>query len=116
LQYADDDDEDDEDEGETPSQQEIEKVKEKLPVPLVASTVSTSSFYGGGGSTKATPFKNKSNFQHQPTSPKRDRSEGAGVFKKKKSVVASPFNAIRGNNNLGKRPVLQRYGRKRLII
>jgi len=115
-QYADDDDDDDEDEGEAPTQEEIKKIKEKLPVPSVASTVSTSSFYGGGGPTNATPFKNKSNFQHQPGSPKRNRLEGAGQ-KKKKSFVSSPFNAITGNSNFRRYSTAQKYGRrKRMII
>jgi len=112
-QYADDD----EDEGEAPSQEEIEKVKEKLPVPLVASTISTSSFYGGG-STNATPFKNKSNSQQLPGSPNRERSEGVnGGAKKKKAFDSNPYSRLKGNNNL-RRPVIQHYGRKkkRLII
>ena len=110
-QYTDGDD-DDEDEGEAPSQEEIEKAKEKLPVPPVASTISTSNFYGGG-STSATPFKNKSNFQQPPGSPKR---EGAGVFKKKKSFGSSPYNRIKGNNNLRRVPVVQHYGRRKKMI
>ena len=110
-QYADDDD-DDEDEGEAPSQEEIEKAKEKLPVPLAVSTIPPSSFYGGGGSTEATPFKNKSNFQPQPGSPKRERSEGVGVFKKKKPFTGNPFNRVKDSDNLRK-PVIQQYGRKK---
>jgi len=117
LQYTGDDDDEDEDEGEAPSQKEIEKVKEKLPVPLVISTVSTSSFYGGRGPTVATPFKNKSNFQQHPGSPKRDRSEGAGVLKKKKSFVVTPYNFTKGNNNPRKHfTVQQQYGRRRKPI
>lgn len=88
-QYADDDDED---EGEAPSQEEIEKAKQKLPVPLVTSTVSPSNFYGGGSSTNAIPFKNKSNFQ-QPGSPKRDRLEGARVIRRRKSFKSDPWTA-----------------------
>ena len=115
-QYADDDDDDDEDKGEAPSQEEIGKIK-KLPVPLAASTVPTSSFYSSGGSTNTTPFKNKSNLQPQPGSPKRIRSEGVGVFKKKKSFSGSPFDRFKGNNNLRK-AVIQQYGKKkrRMII
>jgi ubiquitin carboxyl-terminal hydrolase 36/42 len=111
-QYADDDE--DEDEGEAPSQEEIEKAKEKLPVPLAIPTISPSSFYGSGGSgsTDATPFKNKSNFQQQPKSPKRDRSEGVGVFKKKKLFVGNPYNRVKDSDNLRK-PVIQRYGRQK---
>lgn len=108
-QYADDDDED---EGEAPSQEEIEKAKEKLPVPLPVSTIPPSSFYGGGGSTDATPFKNKSNFQPQPGSPKRERSEGVGVFKKKKPFTGNPFNRVKDSDNLRK-PVIHQYGRKK---
>ncbi|KAF9651082.1 cysteine proteinase [Thelephora ganbajun] len=113
LQYA---DEDDEDEGVAPSREEIEGVKEKLPVPLVASTISTSSFYGGEGSTNATPFKNKSNLQQQPGSSKRDQSEGARVFKNKKPFSGNPYSRI--NNNLRRGPVTQRYGgrKKKMII
>jgi len=108
-QYADDDDED---EGEAPSQEDIEKAKEKLPVPLAVSTISPSSFYGGGGSMDATPFKNKSNFQQQPGSPKRDRSDGVGVFKKKKPFIGNPYNRVKDSDNLRK-PVIQQYGRRK---
>ena len=112
-QYADDDDDDeDNDEGEAPSQEEIEKAKEKLPVPLAVSTISPSNFYGGGGSTDATPFKNKSNFQQQPGSPKRERSEGVGVFKKKKSFIGNPYNRVKDGDNLRK-TVIQQYGRRK---
>jgi len=112
-QYA-DDDEDDEDEGEVPSQEEVEKVKAKLPVPLVVSTVSTSSFYsGGGGLTSPTPFKNKSNFQQQPRSPKRDRSEGVGVTKKKKVFGSNPYDRVKGSSNLRKGPGVHQYGRRK---
>lgn len=116
-QYADDDD--DEDEGEAPSQEEIEKVKEKLPVPLAVPTIPTSSFYGGGGSTSATPFRNKNNFQQQPGSPKRDRLEGNGVSKKKKSFVGTPFAHSRlRDSNHPRKLAIQQYGRKkkRIII
>ena len=114
-QYADEDD--DEDEGEAPSQEEIKKAKEKLPVPLAVSTIPASSFYGGGGSTNTTPFKNKSNLQQQPSSPKRDRSEGAGVPKKKKSAGGNPYLFSRlKDTNTPRKPVLQRYGRKKRII
>jgi len=106
-QYTDDDDED---EGEAPSQEEIEKVKEKLPIPLVASTVPTSSFYGGGSSSNTTPLKNKSNLQRQPGSPKRNRSDGAGVLKKRKSLCDNPYSRIKGNSNL------QQYRRKKMIF
>ena len=112
-QYTDDDDED---EGEAPSQEEIEKVKEKLPVPLVASTVPISSFYGSGSSSNATPFKNKSNFQQQPGSPKRDRSEGVGVSKKKKFSGGNPFDRIKGNNNLRRGPIIHQYSRRKKMI
>ena len=115
-QYADDDD--DEDEGEAPSQEEIEKAKEKLPVPLIASSIPAPNFYGGG-SSKAIPFKNKSNFQQPPGSPKRDRPEGAAPFRKKKSFV-NPYGRLNGDNinNLRGGSGLQRYGgkKKRLII
>ena len=117
-QYADDDD--DEDEGEAPSQEEIEKAKEKLPVPLAVSTIPSSNFYGDGGSTNATLFKNKSNLQQRLGSPKRDRSEGTGVPKKKKSVGGNPytFNRFRNTNSPRKHILQQRYGRnkKRIII
>ena len=109
-QYADDDD-DDEDEGEAPSQEEIEKAKEKLPVSLAVSAISPSNFYGGGGSTDATPFKNKSNFQQQPGSPKRDRSEGVGVFKKKKPF-SNPYDRVKDSDNLRK-SAIQQYGRRK---
>lgn len=112
-QYTDNDD-DDEDEGEAPSQEEIEKVKEKLPVPLAASTISTSSFYGSGDSTNATSFKNKSNFQLQFGSPKRDRSEG-GVFKKKKSFITNPYNRFKGKSD-PRKPVAQQYGRRKKVL
>jgi ubiquitin carboxyl-terminal hydrolase 36/42 len=109
-QYAEDDD--DEDEGEAPSQEEIEKAKEKLPVPVVASAIPTSNFYGGG-SGNATPFKNKSNFQ-QPGPLKRDRSEGAGPFRKKKSFASSPFDRLSGGNiNNLQRAGVQQYGKKK---
>lgn len=109
-QYADDDD--DEDEGEALSQEEIEKAKEKLPVPLAVPTIPPSSFYGGGGSTNATPFKNKSNLQQRPSSPKRDRSEGVGIPKKKKPAGGNPyfFSRFKDTNTPRK------YGRKRAII
>jgi ubiquitin carboxyl-terminal hydrolase 36/42 len=114
-QYADDDD--DEDEGEAPSQEEIEKAKEKLPVPLAVSTIPPSSFYGGGGSASATPFKNKSNLQQRPGSPKRDRSEGAGVPKKKKSAGGNPYLISRlKDTNTPRKLVLQQYGRKKRVI
>lgn len=116
-QYADDDDE--EEEGEAPSQEEIEKAKEKLPVPLAVSTIPPSNFYSGGGSANATPFKNKSNLQ-RPGSPKRDRSEGTGVSKKRKSAGGNPFTFNRfKNTNSPRKPVpQQRYGKnkKRIII
>ena len=102
-QYADDDDED---EGEAPSQEEIEKAKTKLSVPPVATTISTSTFCSG-----AALFKNKSNIQ-QSGSPKR---EGPGVLKKKKSC-GNPYNRVKGGNNLRKGPVVQRYGRRKMII
>ncbi|KAF9780262.1 Usp36 protein [Thelephora terrestris] len=109
-QYAEDDD--DGDEGEAPSQEEIEKAKEKLPVPVVASAIPTSNFYGGG-SGNATPFKNKSNFQ-QPGPLKRDRPEGAGVFRKKKSFASSPFDRLSGGNiNNLQRAGVQQYGKKK---
>lgn len=113
AQYADDDD-DDEDEGEAPSQEEIKKAKEKLPVPSVASTISTSSFYSGG-SANVTPFKNKSNLQQLPGSLKRDRQEGAGSLKKKKTFVRSPFGGLKGNNigDIRRGPVVQQYGKRR---
>ena len=110
-QYADEDD--DEDEGEAPSQEEIQKVKEKLPVPLVASTVSTSSFYGDGASTNTTPFNNKSNFQQQPGSPNRERSEGIVGLKKKKVYGGNPYNRLKGNNNLRNGIHQYQYGRKK---
>jgi len=114
-QYADDDDE--EDEGEAPSQEEIEMAKVKLPVPSVASTITTSSFYGGAGPTNATPFKNKSNSQQQPGSPRRDRPAGAGVFKKKKHLGGgNPYNRIKGNSDLRKGPVIRHYARRRKMI
>ena len=110
-QYADDDD--DEDEGEAPSQEEIEMAKVKLPVPSVASTITTSSFYGGAGPTNATPFKNKSNSQQQSGPPRRDLPMGVGVFKKKKSFAGNPYDRIKGNNNFRRGPVIQKYGGKR---
>ena len=112
-QYADDDE--DEDEGEVPSREEIEKVKAKLPVPLVASPISTSTFYSGGGLTNATPFKNRSN--QQPGPPKRD--EGAGVSKKKRSFGGSnpySYSRMNGSNNPRRGPVAQQYGRRRKMI
>ena len=112
-QYADDDDED---EGEAPSQEEIKKAKEKLPVPLVASTIPASNFYGGGPSN-GTPLRNRSNFQQQSGSPKRDRPQGPGVVKKK-SFVGNPYSRLSGGNidNI-RRPPKQRYGgRRRMII
>lgn len=114
AQYA---DEDDEDEGEAPSEEEIKKAKEKLPVPPVASTISTSNFYsGGGGYVGITPLKNKSNLQRSPGSPKRVRSEGGGTLKKKKTFGRSPFSELKGNNvdNLRRAPGIQRYGGKKL--
>ena len=114
-QYADDDD-DDEDEGEAPSQEEIEMAKVKLPVPSVASTITPSSFYGAAGPTTATPFKNKSNSQQQSGSPRRDRSVGAGVFKKKKPFVGNPYSRIKGNSDLRKGPVIRHYAKRRKMI
>jgi len=119
AQYADDDDED---EGEAPSEEEIKRAKEKLPVPSVASTISASNFYGGGGSMNVTPLKNKSNLQqlHVHESPKRDRPDGAALLKKKKTFVRGPFSGLKGNNldNLGRGAALQQYGkrRRRMII
>ena len=119
-QYADDDEED---EGEAPSEEEIKKAKEKLPVPSVASTISTSNFYGNGGSTNvAPPLKNKSNSQQLTGSPKRARSEGAGLLKKK-TFVRSPYSGLNGSSidNLrsGGITIQQHHSgkrRKRLII
>lgn len=114
AQYADDDD--DEDEGEAPSQEEIEQVKAKLPVPMVASAISASSFYGDGGPTNPPPYRNKSNYPQQFGSPKRG---GIGVFKRKRPSNGSPFDRLKGNNNLRRGgPIVQRYGRgkKRMII
>lgn len=121
AQYTDDDDED---EGEAPSEEEIKKLKEKLPIPLVASTISTSDFYGGGGSSGSTngaPLKNKSNSQQLAGSPKRDRSGGARSLKKRHTFARSPFNGLKGSNvdNLRRGPSnLQHYGgkKKKLII
>lgn len=118
AQYTDDDDED---EGEAPSQEEIKKAKEKLPVPPVASTISPSNFYSGSGLGNVTPFKNKSNLHHLSGPPKRDRSEGVGSLKKKKTYTSSPFSGLKGNgvDNLRRGPnIQQQYGkrRKKLII
>jgi hypothetical protein len=130
LQYADDDDGDDdddddddddgddgEDKGEAPSPEEIEKAKEKLPIPLVDSSISTSNFYSGG-SSNATPFKNRSNLPQQHGSPKRNRSEGAGPFKRRKPIIA-PYSRLSGSNldNLRRGSAVQ-YGRrkKKLIM
>lgn len=117
AQYVDDDDEE---EGEAPSQEEIKKAKEKLPVPSVASTIPASNFYGGGGSVNASPLKNRSNLQQLSGSPKRDRLEGAGLFKKKRTLVHGPYGGLKGHNidNLrrGGPNVVQQYGKRRRPI
>ena len=117
AQYADDDEED---EGEVPSEEEIKRAKEKLPVPPVASTISTSNFYG---SVNATALKRESGLRQPAGSPKRDRAEGVGSSKKKKTYTHSPFGVLKGNNvdNLRRvGPMVQQYGkgkiRRRMII
>ena len=118
-QYTDNsgDSDDDEDNGDDPSQEEIEKAKEKIPVPLADSTISTSSFYRAS-SSNATPFKNKSNLSQQLGSPRRNRSEeGTALFRKKSSVI-SPYDRLtRPNvNNLRRGSITQRYGKKKRLI